>query len=60
MTRVKRSCNADNIIDNDTPAWDEILMDSWDYWESRGLANPSKREQERVKPLKPLTRSKPQ
>lgn len=55
MRRVKRSCNADQIItDSDDLTADEALRASWDYFErSMGIPNPEKRNERKVNPLMP-------
>lgn len=55
MTRVLRSCNEDNVINDDellTP--EEALLASWDYFSNRyGWENPMKREENKISPLIP-------
>ena len=53
MTRVKRSCNADTVINKTDMSKEEMLRASWEYWERRGLENPEKREHNKIKSLKP-------
>ena len=52
MTRVRRSCNQDNVIKKNDIDAEEMLRASWDYWETRGLEHPEKREHNKIKPLK--------
>jgi len=49
--RVKRSCGPDNTKHIDKDLSEQMLKDSWDYWESQGLDHPMKRENGFIKPV---------
>lgn len=55
--KVKRSCNADRVIDEDGLTAEEALEASWDYFErTKGIPNPKKRLERTIQPLRPKPR----